>query len=111
MPTASTTTNRRFAASTETFSDCDGFDMLSIGTRLSEVTVTAYNPHQDRPSHLSVRTHDVTDVRVDTFTTDRGEPSVTIRTRNEHGVDVEFTVWGVTLDTLASAVEAASRAA
>jgi hypothetical protein len=102
----------RFAANTEHRDVCSGFTVHDLVTQDGGVCVHAFNPDEDRRAHLSLGIHDATIERIDSFQASSNLPadrSVTLSVVDDKGVSVEVTLWGCTLDTLASAVEAAQR--
>jgi hypothetical protein len=72
------------------------------------VKLEVFTPTEDRPQHLHFTAWN-TEVRdVNVFLASTGEVCTTLRlTVGERNVEVSL--WGVTLDTLASAIEAAQR--
>lgn len=97
--------NQPVEYSTDTY-DTFACETLTFGHSQFQV----FSPNDERPKHASLRVwgNEVTLAKVDAFTASTGEQCLTLRLRVDGGT-VDLNVWGVTLDTLATAVEAAQR--
>jgi hypothetical protein len=106
-----TTTHRAVEHNSERLGDQYPFsvDTLAVGSTEARV----FTPDNGR-QHASYSTFGAEIREITTFTSSEGLASVTLELdiNRDRGVrSVSVTLWGVTLDTLASAVEAAQREA
>ena len=81
-------------------------DKLEVGTTHFQV----FSPDDGRPQHSDMATwgtkiESITEYRA----SDDGQTCVTLNLETHRGGTVQVALWGVTLDTLASAVEAGHR--
>lgn len=84
-------------------------DSLAVGS----IEARVFTPENGR-QHVSMRTHGTVIHKITPFTASDGSTCVTLDLEIDKPMgarSVEITLWGITLDTLASAVEAAQRAA